>query len=195
MTPANASFIREPPLPPPSKGFADRSYVMIGFHYGFSGKVDFHPGEVDLASTLGVNLRGDVPIEKYLVLGPLFQFGAWRPAHPSDTTYSYYFDIDLYVRGRLPITTSSTNFQIWAGVPIGLTFNMLGSSYISTLSGAAIGWNVGVLAGAAVHFSPKIGLFSEIGWLQHKFTHSGDPESLYVRISQMNFNVGFVFPQ
>jgi hypothetical protein len=168
---------------------------MIGFHYGFSGNVNFPPGEIDLAPTLGVNLRGDVPIEKYLLLGPLFQFGAWRPASPGDPSYSYYVDVDLYVRGRLPITTSSTNFQIWAGVPVGLTFNMLGSGVAPNVSGAALGWNIGVLGGAAVHFSPKVGVFTEIGWLQHKFTHSGDPQSLYVRVSQMNFNVGFVFPQ
>jgi hypothetical protein len=196
-----SSSIREPPLPPPpTKGFADRSFFLLGFHYGLSGSVDFSQGpervngEVPLASTLGFNLRGDVPIEKYLVIGPLFQFGAWRADVTPEPSRSYYIDVDLYIRGRIPITTASTNFQIWGGVPVGLTFDMLGSGVGANATSAALGWNFGVMGGGAVHFTPKLGLFAEIGWQQRRFTHDADP-SLYVRLSQWNFNVGFVFSE
>jgi hypothetical protein len=189
--------IREPPLPPPVRPFADASFAMLGFHYGFSGN-----GEMEgvstvsspLTSTLGFNLRGDVPIERYLVLGPLLQFGAWRADQNPAPSRSYYIDIDLYIRGRIPITTKSANFQVWAGVPIGLTFQMLGPD-LPGGSSAGLGWNVGFLGGGAIHFTPKIGLFAEVGWIQHKVTHSGDPITYYVRLSQWNFNVGFVFSQ
>ncbi|MET0592184.1 MAG: hypothetical protein ABW133_05765 [Polyangiaceae bacterium] len=195
----SSSPIPEPPLPPPStRGFADRSFVMLGFHYGFPGTIETSRGalggENPLASTLGFNLRGDVPIEKYLVLGPLFQFGAWRPDVNPEPSRSYYVDLDLYIRARIPITTSSTNFQIWGGVPIGITFDMLGDNVAPGASSAALGWNFGVMGGAAVHFTPKIGLYTEIGWTQHKFTHDAEP-SVAVRLSQWVLNVGFVFPQ
>lgn len=166
---------------------------MLGFHHGFSGNVDLETGSAvgsgPLASTFGFNLRGDVPVERFLVLGPLFQFGSWRA--DSASSRSYYIDVDLYIRARLPITSKSTNFQLWVGVPIGLTFDIL-SSDMANVSGAGLGWNVGVLGGGAVHFTPKFGLFAEIGWLQHKVTHDAEP-NVYVRLAQWNLNLGLVF--
>jgi len=199
--PGSSIPIREPPLPPPVKPFADQGFFMLGFHYGFPGNVEFEPSANaftgSLAPTFGFNLRGDVPVERFLVLGPFFQFGSWRPdiaptGNAPVPSRSYYIDADLYIRGRLPITSGSTNFQLWLGVPIGLTFDILGSD-TATTSGAGLGWNVGVLGGGAVHFTPKLGLFAEIGWLQHKVTHDADPQNIYVRLAQWNLNVGFVF--
>jgi hypothetical protein len=183
--------IREPPLPPPVKPFDERSFFMLGFHYGFAGDVELDPNSAALASTLGFNLRGDVPIERFLVLGPLFQFGAWRPDVSPAPSRSYYIDADLYIRARLPITTQSTNFQFWLGVPIGLTFDILGTD-AAGVSAAGLGWNVGIMGGGAVHFTPKLGLFAEIGWIQHKVTHDAEP-NFYVRLAQWNLNLGFVF--
>jgi hypothetical protein len=187
--------IREPPLPPPVRLFGDQGFFMLGFHYGFSGNVEFEStlqSSVPMVSTYGFNLRGDVPVERFLVLGPLLQFGAWRADIAPEPSRSYYIDVDLYIRGRIPITAGSTNFQIWAGVPIGLTFDILGSD-VPGASGAGIGWNVGFLGGGAVHFTPKFGLFSEIGWMQHKVTHDAEPSTVYVRLAQWNLNLGFVF--
>jgi hypothetical protein len=190
--------IREPPLPPPLRPFADASFAMLGFHYGFSGNLETEVGSIaasaPLASTYGFNLRGDVPIERFLLLGPLIQFGTWRADLTPAPSRSYYIDVDLYIRGRIPITTKSTNFQVWAGVPIGLTFQLLGPE-LPGISEAGLGWNVGFLGGAAVHFTPKLGLFTELGWVQHKVTHGGDPDSFYVRLAQWNWNIGFVFSQ
>jgi hypothetical protein len=170
---------------------------MLGFHYGFSGNAEFDPNSgalasSPLASTVGFNLRGDTPIERFLVLGPLFQFGAWRPDVSPAPSRSYYIDVDLYIRGRLPITSNSTNFQLWVGVPIGFTFDILGPD-MANVSGVGLGWNFGVLGGGAVHFTPKLGLFGEVGWMQHKVTHDGDPDPLYIRLAQWNLNLGFVF--
>jgi hypothetical protein len=91
----------------------------------------------------------------------------------------------------LPITVNSTNLQFWAGVPIGITIDILGPTSPG-VSEVGFGWNVGVLAGGAVHFTPKLGVFTELGWLQHKVTHEADP-SLYVRLSQWVWNIGLVF--
>ena len=164
---------------------------MLGFHYGFPGQVELEPTTSDLAPTYGFNLRGDVPIERFLVLGPLFQFGTWRPDTAPAPSRSYYVDADLYIRARLPITANPVSFQLWAGVPIGLTFAVLGPD-LPGVSSAGIGWNVGVLVGGAVHFTPKLGMFAETGWLQHKATYGGDVP-LYVRLSQWTLNVGLVF--
>ena len=91
----------EPPPPLEPKGFAERSDSAIGFHLGFGGSVRRAGIDADLDPTLGFNLRSDFPVLRYLVLGPLIQFGAWRPSAASDR--DYYLDVDLFVRGRLPI--------------------------------------------------------------------------------------------
>src|SRR3954452_22070857 len=105
--------IYEPPPPPPIKPFDARSHLMLGFHYGFSGELEQNGSKTPLDSTLGFNLRDDIPIERYLLLGLLAQFGAWRPEVAPAVSHNYYVDLDLFVRGRIPITTESTNFQIW----------------------------------------------------------------------------------
>ena len=163
---------------------------MLGFHYGFSGDIK-EPVSAPLVSTFGFNLRGDVPVEKYLVLGPLFQFGTWRPDTNPAPDRSYYVDIDFYPRVRLPITTPKIDFQLWAGVPIGLTLDFWGPD-VPGVSTVGIGWNYGLMLGGAVHFTPKIGLFTEVGWVQHKATHDSEP-NLYLHLSQWVLNVGFVF--
>jgi hypothetical protein len=179
-------------LPPLTKPFEDRSFFMLGFHYGFTGDLEVDPLTNPLASTIGFNLRGDVPIERYLVLGPLFQFGSWRADSNPAPNRSYYIDVDLYVRARLPIATRSANFQFWAGVPVGFTFDILGPE-VPGVSEVGLGWNFGVLVGGAVHFTPKLGLFTEVGWLQHKVTHEAEPTSMYVRLAQWVWNIGFAF--
>jgi hypothetical protein len=181
--------VYEPP-PPPQVSFEARGHSMIGFHLGFSGDVEQSGTESSLASTLGFNVRGDVPIERYVLIGPLLQFGAWRPE--SAPNRNYYADLDFYLRGRIPFPNTPTSFQIWAGIPIGLTMDFLGQDIPET-SGVGIGWNVGFLVGGAAHLSPKFGLFAEVGWLQHKISHdSTTGNDLDFRLTQWTFNIGFV---
>jgi hypothetical protein len=184
-------MVMEPP-PPPRKGFEQRGFFMLGFHMGLSGG-DYEQDSTTypLDTTFGFNMRGDVPVERYFVVGPLIQFGAWRPDLSPPPNRDYYVDADLYLRGRLPFTTDTTNFQIWAGMPVGLTVDVLGQD-LNGVSNVGIGWNIGFLVGGAVHFSPNFGLFSEVGWMQHKVTHSAEP-NVYLRLAQWVLNVGFVF--
>ncbi len=193
MPPPPAAY--EPP-PPAKKPFSKRSHSLLGFHLGFGGDVEANSAETGLDPTIGFNLRVDIPVADYLLLGPLFQFGAWRPDVSGPTpSRSYYFDIDLFVRGRIPIEADPVAFQLWAGIPIGLTLSFLGEETGRNLEGFGLGWNIGILFGGAVHFTKKFGMFAEIGWLQHKMSHELDVGSGDVdfRLSQGNFNIGFVF--
>jgi hypothetical protein len=169
---------------------------MLAFHVGFGGSVEEDGLKSDLVTTLGANLRADIPVAGYVLLGPLIQFGAWRPDPPGPApTRDYYFDIDFFVRGRIPIELDSVALQLWGGVPIGLTLSLLGSDSAQTLDGFGVGWNVGVLFGGAIHFTKKFGMFAEVGWLQHSMSHSrevGTGEADF-RLKQGNANLGFVF--
>jgi hypothetical protein len=188
---AQRGKIYEPP-PPPVKAFEQRNHALIGFHLGFPGSFERDATEGELGTTLGFNFRGDAPIATYVLLGPMFQVGAWTPDITPEPSASYYVDLDLVLRFRAPLTTSKFNYQIWLGMPVGLTVDILGDHPEAT-SGVGLGWNIGVLFGGAAHFSPKFGLFTELGWLQHRFSHSGEGvQDLDFKLQQWCFNVGIV---
>jgi hypothetical protein len=186
--------VAEPPAPLAPRGFADRDYSGLAFHMGFGGSVSRNGVSSDLDTTLGVSIRGDIPIIRYMLIGPLVNFGSWRP-DISGSSHGYYLDIDFYLRGRIPIDLDKIGLSFWAGIPIGFTMNFLDGNLGAGLDGFGIGWNVGVLVGGAVHFTPRFGMFSEIGWLQHKMSHDGrdGSPSADFTLSQGIFNIGFIF--
>jgi hypothetical protein len=180
----------EPP-PPAIKGFELRSFTLLGFHLGFPGKLKVDEGDQDLATTLGFNVRGDAPIGKYVLLGPMLQLGSWRPDTTPASSYNYAIDLDLVLRFRAPITTSDLNYQLWLGMPVGLTLDVMGDPPPDTEVG--LGWNIGVLFGGAIHLSPKFGLFGEVGWQQHRITHRRENfADLDFKLQQALLNLGIV---
>lgn len=177
--------IKEPP-PPRRIPFEERTHSMIAFHYGFPSDLELNDEATPTESVLGVNLRSDVPVAGYLLVGPMLEFGSYEPG--------YYFDLDFYARARVPIDAKSVQFQIWAGVPVGLTFSFLSGDFARNLEGFALGWNIGVLLGGAVHFSRQFGIFTEGGWQQHLMSHDRvGGGSLSMALKPWIWNVGFVF--
>lgn len=183
--------VHEPP-PPPVKGFEDRSHTLLAFHVGLPGSMDQDGAGRSLGTTLGFNLRGDTPIAKYVLLGPMLQFGAWSPDVEPEPSNNYHVDLDLLLRVRAPIVTDPFNYQLWIGMPVGVTLEVLGDD-VPNVSGLGLGWNIGVLFGGAVHFSSKFGLFAEAGWQQHKLTHSAEVGAdLDFALRQWCLNLGIV---
>jgi hypothetical protein len=162
---------------------------------GRGGAVEVDAAKRDLVSTLGVNVRTDFPVARYILLGPQFQLGAWRPDGPNAPARSYYFDIDFRPALRLPLQADKTAFQLWLAVPIGLTLNFLDEEIDPTLEGLAFGWNYAFAFGGAVHFSKKFGMFAEVGWMSHRFSHNRAEASGKVdfEITQTLANFGFIF--
>ena len=186
--PPRPGGVAEPP-PPRRIPFEERNFSMIGFHYGFPSDVMQNGAEGPHGPALGINLRSDVPVAGYLLVGPMFEFASYEPG--------YYFDLDFYIRARVPIDAKEVQFQLWAGMPIGLTFSFLSDDYALAfepdLDGFSLGWNIGVLFGGAVHFSRNFGIYSELGWQQHKMSHDrlggGEVDLVF---KPWVWNVGFV---
>jgi hypothetical protein len=165
---------------------------MLGFHLGFPGSGELGGVSEGLDSTLGVNLRADFPVARYLLIGPLFQFGVWHPELAS--SHHYYLDLDLFLRGRVPLDLGENYAQFWGGVPIGFSLNVFGASNDPAVSDAGWGWNIGFLFGAAFHWKSGFGLFVELGWLQHRVSHAREQGgSLDLHFAQWNANLGFAF--
>lgn len=189
--PGQPGRVYEPP-PPPTKSFEQRSHTLAGFHLGFPGKVERDGEELDAGTTLGFNIRGDTPLAGYVLLGPMLQLGAWSPDVSPEQGSNYYVDLDLVIRLRAPLTTSKFNYQIWVGMPVGISIDVLGDE-VEDKSAVGLGWNIGVLFGGAAHFTSKVGMFTELGWLQHKFAHDGEVgPDLDFALRQFCLNIGLV---
>ena len=181
----------EPP-PPPVKEFEERSHTLLGFYLGLPGSLNTDGHDGDLDTTFGFNLRADTPVASYVLLGPMLQVGSWRPATTPAASHNYYVDLDLVLRFRAPITTSKFNYQLWVGMPIGVSLDVPGSD-LGGDAALGYGWNIGVLFGGAVHFVPKFGLFGEVGWQQHRLTHPRDVEQDFdFKLQQACLSLGIV---
>jgi hypothetical protein len=179
----------EPP-PPREKTFAELSHALIAFHWGFPSSLDVDGRSLDLDSTYGVMFRADSPVAKYVLLGPQLQFGSWRPETNPSSDHSYFIDFDFVIRFRAPITTQKLNYQLWLGMPVGIS---VGLPPQSASYGVGIGWNIGVLFGGAVHFTSKFGMFAEGGWEQHRIAHSQEKASdVDLKLQQPLMNIGFI---
>lgn len=56
-----------------------------------------------------------------------------------------------------------------------------------------LGWDIGVLFGGAVHLTSKFGLFAEVGWEQHRITHSNDTiADVDIKLQQALLNLGVI---
>ncbi len=193
--PIASGEIHEPP-PPPRKNFTKRTHTALGFHLGFSGEADIAGTKFDPEPTLGANFRQDVPVHRYVLLGPLFNFGAWRPEVVGQAPdRNFYVDIDIFIRARIPFEFEPEGMHFYAGMPVGFTLSILGTDASGGLADIGPGWNIGVLFGTAVFFSKTFGLFAEAGWVQHKIKHNFDPGrgDIHLVLRQGVFNTGFVF--
>jgi hypothetical protein len=174
------------------KPFEDRSHTLLAFHLGLPGQMEQDGVKRDLGTTYGFNIRGDAPVAGYVLIGPMLQLGAWSPDTTPETDNNYYVDLDLVLRLRVPVTTSKFNYQLWVGMPIGVTVDVLGDEN-ENVAAAGLGWNIGVLFGGAVHFTQKFGLFAEAGYLQHKMSHTAElGPDLDFALRQWCLNLGIV---
>jgi hypothetical protein len=193
---ATSSGIYEPPPPPPraNRGFGSEPHSALAFHLGMGGTTKAGSTEAQLDNTYGASVRSDFPVVEYLLLGPLIQVGAWRPDLSPTIARSVYADIDFYLRGRVPFDLESVDLQVWAGVPIGLSLSSLTVDLTQSVERFGVGWNCGVLAGAAIHFTEAFGLFAEGGFVWHDLSHHRlvGTGNQHRRIAQSNLNVGFM---
>lgn len=186
----------QPTTPPPpaqqEETFYDSSHVAAGMHFGIGGTKKNQFEHEDLGPTLGLYLRYDLSLGRFLALSPMFQLGGWKPSS-GDEKRHWYSDYDLMIRGRFALDSGTTGIEAYLGLPIGFTMSFIDEAGID---GVGFGWNIGLVVGAIVYLGNRFGLNLEVGWLMHKFSHdAGGPFGANVdfTVSQAVFNLGLVF--
>lgn len=166
--------------------------VDLLFRLGFAGQLSLDVGtpatpSVDADTSPGADLRIDIPVARYVTLGPLFSGYAVR-ADFSGLDRNPVIDISPFVKGRYPFKVGKKKAEIYGLFQIGFTMVFLRSSTGAT-DQFGPGWNVGLTPGFQILLGRHFGLVTELGWLRTQGNFDGGN----LILNQGVWRIGFAF--
>jgi len=174
-----------------------RLHLGAGMALDFGGHVEldrgptFNHGEDSLRATVGLRGHLDYGVLRYLSVGGLVRMSWWEPEWTPSIGRSFLLDLCPRVTGHYDLR----HFRFYGGMAPGLTISAVGDRGIA-VSNPAAGFTLALtLAGMEWWFRRKIGVFAELGWVGHWFSHDNDRSlgGLDFRLSQGLFEFGLVF--
>jgi hypothetical protein len=182
-------------------GVDDRNVRLLGnLALGFAGELDSQVndarGEADLDPSVGFDLRVEVPVLDFLVIGAQFEFlGILTDA--SGAEREEMFGFDGYVRLRWAFdVTSDFVIEPYLFLPLGFAMAVLPDD---DGSGDDIwpGWNTGAMAGAQFIHDSGFGGYLELGWRHAEAYYDtsvfGVSVDASLILNELALNVGFVY--
>lgn len=189
-----------------AQDLADRSFrlganLALGFAgeydtYATGGGVSLH-GEGDANPSVGFDVRGEVPVADFLVVGGWFELLTLQ-SDASMAQREATFGIDGYVRARWVFELGDGSFFLepYLLLPLGFTGAVVDDD---DGSGDDVwpGWNTGAFAGAQFLSAMGLGGYLEIGWRHGEVYHSGsvfgvDTDASIV-LNELALNLGVVY--
>lgn len=159
-----------------AQGLDDRSpRVAMNLALGFGGELDSHfdfangsipdqTSEVELEPSVGFDVRGELPVLDFLVVGGWFELLTTQ-VDAADAEREETFSFDGYVRARWVFEAIADTLFVepYVLVPLGFTMAVLPDD---DGSGDDIwpGWNTGALLGCQVLHGSGLGGYLELGW-------------------------------
>jgi hypothetical protein len=169
----------------PATALAGDSLTLLKGVMGVGGSLDATVAvgdqtvdvEGDLAPSFGFAIQSEGSHSSPLAFGGLLQCMFWQEKddlEKLDYGRNIMIDIDLLVRLAIPVIPDTFyGYGIAAG---GLSLNFLDGDLKDDLEPIDVsfgyGFNALVAAGGRIMFSPKFGLFAEVGWQYHKLWHN-----------------------
>ncbi|MBX3250752.1 MAG: hypothetical protein KF901_26470 [Myxococcales bacterium] len=160
---------------------------------GGSILADFDPGgapRVALNASLGLGLRFEYPIMKYLSVGVLWELLSMRV---DGRRNAIGMDTDLWIKGRYVFgITTRLDVEAYVGVPIGLSWMRTSEGALS-IANPGVGLNTGFHTGATAIIDGRFGVFLDLG-MRHRriYTDTAVGTDLTLSMSQFAWNVGGV---
>jgi hypothetical protein len=157
----------------------------------------------DMELTYGAGLGYMHPLHANFALGAQLSVLSWTTDDLDrvDADRSMMFDISLVPQPKFAV---SDNIELYASIPLGLTFNSFGGDdYFSNGAASAeissgLGFNLALMLGARFALGESAGLLAEVGYAYHAFSHTVEVEALGLQaegdldisIGQIALNVG-----
>lgn len=185
---------------------SDRSPRLAGnLALGLAGELDTHAesalgtstGEADLDPSVGFDLRGELPVLDFLVIGGWFEFlSVEADGAGQEREESFSFDAFVRVRWVFEAIANTLFIEPYVLLPIGFSMSVLPDD---DGSGDDVwpGWNTAVLAGAQILHESGFGGYLELGWrhaeVYQERTILGGEVDLSLILNEMALNLGFVY--
>lgn len=161
------------------------------FRLGFAGKIRVDVGavggSVGADTSPGVDLRGDLPIAKYVTLGPQVSIYAARPDFPG-LDRNIFVDLSPFLKGRYPFFAGKKKAEVYGLFQVGFTMAFLRRSTLAS-DRFGPGWNIGLTPGFQIMLARRFGLVTEFGWLR-TFARF---DALNLIVNQAVWRFGFAF--
>lgn len=162
------------------------------FRLGFAGKIrvdtgPFGSASVDADTSPGVDLRGDLPIAKYVTLGPQVSVYAARPDLPG-LDRNVFVDLSPFLKGRYPFLAGKKKAEVYGLFQVGFTMAFLRRGTLAS-DRFGPGWNIGLTPGFQIMLARRFGLITELGWLR-TFARF---DALNLIVNQAVWRLGFAF--
>ena len=173
----------------------DEPHIAAKLQLGLGGSVDYtvsgNGGSVTRNSDLGVSfgVAGEYvyPLHRYFALGGQLGFLTWQSSAGSDSEGGRNFLFDLAVVPKGKYAMLDDTLELYLGLPIGVGLDVLnevnarntlvlpaigGAAGSEVEGGAALGFVIGLLAGARYQLTDSVGLLAELGYMYRTFGHS-----------------------
>lgn len=167
-----------------------QNHVDLLFRLGFKGKISADygsvTGSVPADTSFGGDFRYDIPIARYVTLGPVISVYAVRP-ESSGIDRNPIVDIDPFVKVRY-VAGRKNKIELYALFQGGFSMAFLRKSTGAT-DRFGPGWNIGIAPGLQLLLGRRFGLITEIGWMRTQ----GNFDAANLIVNQGIWRVGFAF--
>ena len=193
-----------------AQDLADRTFRLgANLALGFAGEYDTYAsatvagvrrtahGEGDANPSIGFDVRGEVPVADFLVIGGWFELLTLQ-SDVMNAQREATFGIDGYVRARWVFELGDGSFFLepYVLLPIGFTGAVVDDD---DGSGDDLwpGWNTGVFGGAQFLSAMGLGGYLELGWrhgeIYQTFPIAGVDTDWSIVLNELALNVGVVY--
>ncbi len=178
----------------------NRVRLKIKADLAFGGKARFDGGgfltvsSLSLDDTYGGAIQLEAPIGfEYISVGGFSSITGWKPKTGPNwqVDRSIVFDIGLLIGGRYAFMAGPLEFEVVLLLPVGLSFDFVDKKMATFDANVGVGWNLSLMTGLTVLFTPGFGIFVEMGWRHHQWSHeTKDPNPLPFELVKDQFGLG-----
>lgn len=184
-------------------GVGDRNVrLAANLATGFAGELDGETrtalgtfrGDANLDPSVGFDLRVELPVLDFLVIGGQFEFlGILTDTSGAEREETFGFDAYVRLRWAFDVTDSFV-IEPYVLLPIGFSMAVLPDGDDDRVWP---GWNTAVLGGAQFIHDSGFGGYLELGWrhaeaYDHRTVAGGDVDASLI-LNELALNIGFVY--
>ncbi len=162
-----------------------QSRIGVNLSTGFGGQATAEvgglSGDADLDPSVGASVRFEIPVGEVLHLGPIASVDSYKLDGASGRDLG--LDAGMLVRAGHTLDIGMP-LEVYGAVPFGFS-----AYFADGNEDTALGFNVGVLAGAQLHVAESIAVMLEMGWHMHRVYQ----DDVTLMTNQMKMHIGALF--